>query len=284
MPDITVVVPTHNRVQLLSHALRCIRAQKGVELEIVVVDDGSSDGTSAMLESVGEARIRVVRHDEARGLSAARNAGIDAASGRWTAFCDDDDLWAPGKLSAQTAALAATPDAHWCCTGAVAVDDQLRIIGPAMRPPKPGGTADAVLARSTIPVGGSSVVARTDLLRDVGGFDEGLASLEDWEMWIRLALRSPVATVDQPLVGYLVHATSMAHDSSKMDSSFVALTERYEEERALRGVELAEASWLKYTGAAQLPRRATLAGRPDARTSRPPPRRSSPRGCSLRPD
>ncbi len=252
MPDITVVVPTHNRAHLLELTLGCIRVQSDVDFEIVVVDDGSSDDTAALLGAMGDPRVREVRHEKARGLFAARNAGIDAAAGEWTAFCDDDDLWAPGKLSAQCGALAALPGASWCCTGAVAVDDRLHVIGSAQIPPQQGDCADAVLSRNVIPAGGSSVMARTELLRSVGGFCEGFPGLEDWELWIRLALRSPIATVDRPVVGYRVHADSMAHDSAKMTAAFVALEQRYVEERSRRGVEVAEASWLKYTGAAQL--------------------------------
>lgn len=252
MPDVSVVIPTHNRPELLARALRCALSQGDVTVEVVVVDDGSAADTATLLASTDDPRVRVLRHDVARGLSAARNAGIAAARGEWVAFFDDDDLWAPEKLSAQLAALRGQPGAEWCCTGAVAVDDSLRIIGPGQTPPPPGDVTAEVLSRSTIPSGGSSVVARVAAVREVGGFDEGLRSLEDWDLWVRLALRSPLAVVARPLVAYRVNPASMAHDRATMDASYEILASRYASVREARGVRLADASWLKYMGAAQL--------------------------------
>lgn len=252
MPDVSVVIPTHNRPELLARALRCALSQSDAVLEVVVVDDGSTADTAAMLAATDDTRVRVLRHDVSRGLSAARNAGIAAARGEWVAFLDDDDLWAPGKLAAQLAALRGQPGANWCCTGAVAVDDRLRIIGPGQIPPPPGDVTAEVLARSTIPSGGSSVVARAGAVREVGGFDEGLRSLEDWDLWVRLALRSPLAVVAAPLVAYRVNPASMAHDRATMHASYEILASRYAPERERLHVQLADASWLKYMGAAQL--------------------------------
>ena len=107
MVDVTVVIPTHNRRQLVAQAVRSVLHQEGVSLELVVVDDGSTDGTGPWLDRIAatDSRIKVVHHEQPRFISRARNAGIARASGRWVAFCDDDDLWAPDKLSSQLAAL-----------------------------------------------------------------------------------------------------------------------------------------------------------------------------------
>jgi glycosyltransferase involved in cell wall biosynthesis len=101
MRDVTVVIPTHNRKELLDRTLRSVLAQEDVDLSVVVVDDGSADGTEAFVQALADPRVSVVRHPEARGVSAARNTGIARATTTWLAFVDDDDLWAPTKLRAQ---------------------------------------------------------------------------------------------------------------------------------------------------------------------------------------
>ena len=101
---ISVVIPTHNRSALLSRTLASALAQRGVEMRVIVVDDGSRDETAAMLARVGDPRLTILRHEQARGVSAARNAGIAAATGEWVAFLDDDDLWSPTKLAEQVSA------------------------------------------------------------------------------------------------------------------------------------------------------------------------------------
>src|ERR687898_2985729 len=93
--DVSVVVPTHDRPRLLMQTLGSILRQQAVDFEVIVVDDGSRDGTAEVVSWLGDARVRLLRHDRSKGVSAARNTGIAAAHGEWLAFCDDDDLWAP---------------------------------------------------------------------------------------------------------------------------------------------------------------------------------------------
>src|SRR5688572_3616095 len=102
LPDVSVVIPTRNRWELLSTgALPSALAQEGVEVEVHVIDEGSSDATSQELERLNEPRVHVIRHDRPHGVAQARNAGIAAARGQWVAFLDDDDIWAPQKLRRQ---------------------------------------------------------------------------------------------------------------------------------------------------------------------------------------
>jgi glycosyltransferase involved in cell wall biosynthesis len=153
----------------------------------------------------------VIRHERSQGVSAARNAGLAAVTTPWVAFLDDDDLWAPGKLAAQHTALAAHPDARWSCVSAVRVDSTLRVISP-WRAPASGDVSHLLLARNVIPGGGSGVLADAELAREVGGFDERISILADWDFYLRLSLRSPVASVEPPLVAYYIHSDSMFHD------------------------------------------------------------------------
>lgn len=199
---------------MCAQTIAAVLAQRDVDLELVVVDEGSTDGTPAMLAALGDERVRVVRHESPRGLPAARNAGTDLARAPWVAWCDDDDLWAPDKLSAQLAAAGAT-GARWVIGGAVLVDEDLRVIGH-QAVPDPALALDALRRDNVVPGGGSGVLADVALVRDVGGFDERLVSCEDWDLWLRLAVREVPAVVDRPLVKYRIWPGSMSTKVERM--------------------------------------------------------------------
>jgi glycosyltransferase involved in cell wall biosynthesis len=207
-PSVSVVIPTRDRWELLSRAaLRSALDQEDVEHEVIVVDDGSTDGTAERLTALDDPRVTVVLHKQSLGVAQARNAGIAAARGEWVAFLDDDDLWSPRKLRLQIdSALAAS--AVFAYAGSVWVDDALRFLhGHAL--PDPASLAPALLRWNVVWGGCSNVVARADVLRDLGGFDEELFQLADWDLWIRLALAGPAAVVEDVLVALVMHRESM---------------------------------------------------------------------------
>jgi glycosyltransferase involved in cell wall biosynthesis len=250
--ECSVVVPTHNRAHLLARTLRSVLAQHDVEVEVVVVDDGSRDATAEAVAAFGDARVRLLRNEQARGVASARNRGLAEAVAPFVAFCDDDDVWAPGKLAAQFDALERVAGAGWSSSGAVTVDEALRLHGPAVHPPPDGDVAATLLARNAIPGGASSVMARTSLVREVGGFDPTLSVSADFDLWTRLALASPHAGADEPLVGYLVRPGSMAHDVARHLGDLHVIEQRYAQERAERGVSFRWQSYLRFIGANQL--------------------------------
>ena len=248
-PVVTVVIPTRNRAPLLAQALHSVLGQLGVSLEVVIVDEGSSDETPRLLAQIDDPRIRVVRHEQARGVAAARNAGISLARGSLLAFSDDDDLWAPSKLGAQIDALAKAPGSGWCQVGDVAVDDELTIIGASIPEVHGPRIFTELLQRDTVPGGGSGVVARTELVRDVGGFDTRFANLADWELWIRLAREAPIATVRRPLVAWRSHAGGMSCAVEEVIRETELLEALYRDERSGLGVELdVGVGWQAYLG------------------------------------
>src|SRR5678816_1662061 len=110
--NVSVVIPTRNRSALLAMTLRSVLHQKSVDLEVIVVDEASTDETATMLAAVTDTRLRVIRHDTPQWLAAARNHGAIEANGQWLAFIDDDDLWAPDKLVRQVEA-AEQADRDW---------------------------------------------------------------------------------------------------------------------------------------------------------------------------
>jgi glycosyltransferase involved in cell wall biosynthesis len=191
---------------MLERTIRSARAQQGVRVRIIVVDDASSDETPGWLAKQDDLNVITVR--PGRGCGGARNLGIGDVDAPWVAFCDDDDIWAPDKLRAQLDAIAVTPGARWACCGAVHVDDRLRPFA-AHRPPAHGPVLPLLQDQNVIPGGGSGVLADVGLVRSVGAFDESLPEWEDWDLWRRLAATGDPAIVDRPLLAYRVQPGSM---------------------------------------------------------------------------
>ncbi len=224
-PDVTVVIPTRGRPDLLACSIGTALGQQGVEVEVVVVDDASADGTATRSVAGGDARVRVVRHSTRQGVSAARNSGIAAARGEWVAFLDDDDVWAPDKLAGQLA-VAAGSGRGWVYTGEVHVDRELRLLGGG--PPLAPDEALRLLGSvNSIPAGGSTVLVRTDLLAAAGPFDTSLRRTEDWDMWIRLARTGPPDCVPRPLAGYRHHGGNARTDPAPMVTEPALLARRH---------------------------------------------------------
>jgi glycosyltransferase involved in cell wall biosynthesis len=224
--SVTVVIPTKDRRHLLLRAMGSALQQHDVDVEIVVVDDGGMDGTAELVRSLGLPRVRLLRHERSRGVSAARNAGLAAAETRWVAFLDDDDVWAPTKLGAQLREIDRVPGARWSCVGALHVDRSMRVITSS--PPPASGELTAALCRGpAVPGGGSGVLVETALARAAGAFDEELSILADWDFYLRLSLFSPVASVPEPLLGYYVHADSMYHDPRGVARELSALRAKH---------------------------------------------------------
>ncbi len=206
IPEVTVVIPTRDRWSLLDATLASVLRQQEVGVEVVIVDDGSSDPAPTRPRTLGDPRVRVLRNERSGGVAAARNRGIAAARAEWVAFLDDDDLWAPDKLRRQLAAARGL--SSFVYSGAMLVDVRGRILGysPAPSTEKVLRTLTAFCA---IPAGASNVIAPTATLRELGGFDEQLVHLADWDMWARLAKRLTPTPCDGPLVAYVQHVRNM---------------------------------------------------------------------------
>jgi glycosyltransferase involved in cell wall biosynthesis len=206
VPQVSVVIPTRDRPDKVQVAVRSAARQEDVDVEVLVVDDGSLEPAWQVVRALEGGNVRVFRHDRSRGLSAARNRAIVEARAPWVAFLDDDDLWAPRKLAEQLA-VAERTGAGFIHTGIVVVDERLRVVGEYAAP-EPRDLF-ATMAKMNAIGTPSSVMARTDLVREVGGFDERLPMLEDWDLWLSLIQRTQVASCQLPLTGYLEHRGNM---------------------------------------------------------------------------
>lgn len=195
-PRVSVVIPTYNRAWSLPEAVDSVLAQDYESFELIVVDDGSTDDTGAVLAAY-EDRLRVIRRKNG-GVSAARNTGVRAASGSLIAFLDSDDLWLPGKIAEQAAYLENHPRRMICQTEEIWIRNGVRV-NPARRHRKPSGDIfERSLERCL--VSPSAVMLRRRLLDQVGLFDERLPACEDYDLWLRVACRWPVYRLDTPRV------------------------------------------------------------------------------------
>lgn len=193
---VSVVIPTFNRCAQVVEAVSSVMRQKVDALDIVVVDDGSADGTVDALR-VFEPAIRVVKQPHG-GVSAARNRGITLARYEWIAFLDSDDLWLPRKLSIQMEYLGHHPAIRICQTEEIWVRNGRRL-NPRKYHKKPKGHCfDRLLDRCL--VSPSAVIIHKSVFDEVGVFDEDLPACEDYDLWLRIGLRHAMGLVEEPLV------------------------------------------------------------------------------------
>jgi glycosyltransferase involved in cell wall biosynthesis len=195
-PQVSVIIPTYNRGWIIKEAIDSVLAQDYTEFELIVVDDGSTDHTSDVLDSYGK-DIKVLSQKN-KGVSAARNRGIAEASGKFIAFLDSDDLWLSQKLSVQIEFFNQTPDALICQTEEVWIRNGLRV-NPKKRHKKPSGMIFKPSLELCL-VSPSAVMIRRSLFEKVRGFDETLPACEDYDLWLRISCRYPVYLIETPLI------------------------------------------------------------------------------------
>jgi len=221
---VSVVVPTWNRWPVLGRAVRSALAQPET-LEVIVVDDGSTDDSLEELEHWREGRLRLVARPHAGNVARLRNAGAARARAEWLAFLDSDDRWAERKLELQLSALEAA-NADWSFTGGRFVDEEDREVDapyawPALRE---GADVLTELLMHRVAAAMPSVVVRTEIFRRLGGCDESLVH-DDYDLVLRLASRSAPAAASAPLVIVTKHRrrTSTAADSLRHHEEMLAV-------------------------------------------------------------
>ncbi|WP_448097575.1 glycosyltransferase [Luteibacter yeojuensis] len=227
-PTVSIVLPTYNRPVYLREAVASVLAQSYEDWELIIADDGSSEETRTYLRGIEDRRVTVLWLPHTGVPSISRNAAIRQARGRYIAFLDSDDLWVPTKLARQVDALLGSPGCGWSYT---AVD----LIHPDGQPvdrsgfvpwlPHSGDITEHVLKIEAI-IAIDSVMVDRHLLMDVGSFDEGQRFGEDYDLYVRLAMRSPVQVIDEPLA--VVRATDGANYSANRIDAYAGWVQLYD--------------------------------------------------------
>jgi glycosyltransferase involved in cell wall biosynthesis len=229
---VSVVIPAYNAARYLAEAIDSALAQSHAAVEVIVVDDGSTDETPAVAASYGQ-RIRFLRQANA-GPARARNFGASAACGAYLAFLDADDYWMPEKLTRQLACLRAHPEAALVHTPVFELDDTTGARELRIEPLEEfhGECYERLFLGNHITL--STVLVRRTCFEAVGGFDETIrtASVEDYDLWLRLARRFPLAHLDVPLVVYRRHAANASRQAWHIYKGDLMLVERALADRA----------------------------------------------------
>ena len=206
-----MVIPAYNVDTFIDEAVTSALAQTHRDVEIIVVNDGSTDGTARRLAAFGD---RIIVHYQANaGLPAARNAGVRRATGNWVAFLDADDAWLPHKLERQL--RVADVPLVYSNRFNIGRRGELPAIHSDVTPQREGDVFLALLLEGNF-MTASSVMMRRDLFEQMGGFCEHLKSAEDWDLWVRVAEHHRVGCCHEPLVRYRFHSGGMSRNHSVM--------------------------------------------------------------------
>jgi glycosyltransferase involved in cell wall biosynthesis len=223
---ISVIIPAWNRAHYLRETIDSVLAQTQPAFEIIVVDDGSTDDTPAVLATYGD-RIRVLRQRN-QGVATARNTGVAAARGDFLCFLDSDDLWHPRKLELQLARFASDPELGLVHCGFETFDDAGTIAVNLNGLEGWVGLEILRFDRDVILVCGSGVMVPRRVAEECGDFDPRLPVSDDWEYCLRIAMRHRIGFVRESLVRYRQHGTGLHHDIPRMETGmWIALEKAF---------------------------------------------------------
>jgi glycosyltransferase involved in cell wall biosynthesis len=195
-PEVSVIIPTYNRCAMLLEAIDSVLAQSATTFELIVIDDGSTDGIAEHLTPLAKTiRFERIEHS---GPAAARNRGVALARAPLIAFLDSDDLWAPTKLERQLAFMRANPGRAISQTNEIWIRNGRRV-NPGLRHRKRAGDIFIDSLRTCL-ISMSATMMRTDLFRSLGGFDEMMDAAEDYDLWLRILIDHEAGLLDEPLV------------------------------------------------------------------------------------
>lgn len=225
-PLVSVVLPTRDRLELLPRALGTVLGQNGVDLECIVVDDGSTDGTKEWLTSMDDPRVVIVETEGALGPSAARNRGIAVARGRFVAFQDSDDEWLDGKLAMQLGAFERDPPPVLCFTGMFIDEAGRRRVEVA---DVDGDGFEALLAYAG-PITTPGLLIDRQLAGDELYFDEEMPAMVEHELILRLARKHSVARIAEPLYVRHLHGGPRITDPRRQIAGRRRILERFRAE------------------------------------------------------
>lgn len=201
MPCCSIIIPAYNAMNYLPETLKSVLKQTFTDFEVLIINDGSSDNIVEWFCNIIDSRVKLISQEN-QGVSAARNIGIKNSTGEYIAFIDADDLWEPTKLEKQLQCFKNHPSVGLVHTAMRMIDEEGKSLGRTFISNVEGDALKSLLQQNTI-VTSSVIVSRSCL--NVGNFDNNLHSSEDWELWVRIALRYPIMLIKEPLVFYRQH-------------------------------------------------------------------------------
>jgi glycosyltransferase involved in cell wall biosynthesis len=225
MPNVSIILPTFNRMTFLKLAIESVFAQTYTDWEMIIADDGSTEETQAYLRSIASPRVLTIWLQHSGNPSQVRNAAISVASGRYLAFLDSDDIWAPSKLERQIKALGERATCRWSYTNCDLVDERGFPLANEIlvTPVPPDGWIFESLLRLQVGISMATVVADRDLVREIGCFDEQLRFAEWQDLCLRLAMKSEVAALSESLCSVRIHNEHYSDDKVAADLGWMQL-------------------------------------------------------------
>jgi glycosyltransferase involved in cell wall biosynthesis len=223
-PLVSVVVPACNVEATISETIESIRNQTWRDFELIVIDDGSTDGTVRCLQTVHDRRLRVLSYPNG-GLATARNRGIAASRGEFVTFIDGDDLWTPDKLERQVEVLRRQPEAALAYSWTVFIDRHGEFLF-AKEPMYFEGDAYAELRRGFFVASGSNVLVRKRCIDAAGNFDAALPAAHDWDFCLRIAERWPIAVVPRYQILYRIWEGAMSANAERCEQACLTICDR----------------------------------------------------------
>jgi glycosyltransferase involved in cell wall biosynthesis len=214
MPKITVVIPAYNAMTYLPETLDSVLNQTFTNFEVLIINDGSTDHIASWAAEIFDTRVKLISQEN-RGLPGARNTGITHAQGDYVAFLDADDLWELTKLEKQVDCLDSKPEIGLVYTWTLLVDQQGKSTGTVTAAHVEGNVWEKLLLGDVVG-SGSSAMIRRNCFETVGLFDTELSSIEDCDMWVRIAAHYPLAVIKEVLVYYRQHPSNMSRDYDRM--------------------------------------------------------------------
>ncbi|MBN1317553.1 MAG: glycosyltransferase [Anaerolineales bacterium] len=223
-PTISVVLPSFNGAATIRETVESVLNQTFSDLELLIVDDGSTDSTIEQLDNLKDERLEIFTFSNS-GLAANRNRGIARSRGEFIAFIDQDDIWLPGKLAAELEALREYPEAAVAYSWVDCIDVEGNFLWPGSRNEIRGDIYSRLIQEDLLVCGSNALIRKNDLM-DVGVFDETLNSAEDWDLWIRLSAQFPFVCVPVVHVLYRISTTTLSFDLDKTETAGLTVLER----------------------------------------------------------
>lgn len=224
MPKISVIIPAYNAMDYLPKTVESVLKQTFTDFEVLIINDGSSDGILEWSTSVTDLRIKIISQKN-QGLSGARNTGIAQAQGEYIAFLDADDLWAPTKLEKQIRCFEDNPAVGLVYTWTILIDETDKPTGEQCSPCIEGNVWQKIIINNSVGNGSTPIVRRC-CFETVGVFARDLSGTADWDMWIRIASCYPFAVVKENLTLYRQHSQNMSKNCQHMIADARKVIER----------------------------------------------------------